>query len=150
MKIRIGKTLIKITGLLFVAIYMTACVKKKGEINGTLCFPSEYIPKMTVYLQETNLDTTFKLTTIENQRLFKFTNIPYGKYYAFAYTIDKVYIDTNDFKFKANGGYTQVVPCGLTVNCKDHSLIIIKLNNKEFKDTISICDWYGAKVPPEK
>lgn len=45
------------------------------------------------------------------------------------------------------GGFTAAVPCGLTVNCKDHSLIQIEVKNGESEDSIKISDWYGAILP---
>ncbi len=122
---------------------------KTTELNGVLCYPSDYIPKMTVYLKETNSDKVYKLTTTDNQRLFKFTNIPFGDYCAYAYTFDKTLTDTSGIETKASGGYTKAVPCGLTVNCNDHTLINFKIDNNISKDTISICDFYGAIVPTE-
>jgi hypothetical protein len=105
---------------------------------------------MTVYLKHKDSDKIYKLTTAENQRLFKFNNIPFGDYFAYAYTIDKTLSNTSGVETKASGGYTKAVPCGLTVQCNDHSLIKIEINNKITEDTILICDWYGAIVPKEK
>ena len=41
-------------------------------------------PKMTVYLKQTNSNKVYKQITKENQRLFKFTDIPNGEYCAYA------------------------------------------------------------------
>ena len=140
----------KIIGILLFVNFLTACSDKTGELNGVLCYPSEYIPKMNVYLKEKNSDKIYKLTTVENQRLYKFTDIAYGDYVAYAYTVDKTMSDINGVEYKSSGGYTHAVPCGLTVKCKDHSLIEIKIDKKIYSDTISICDFYGAIVPTEK
>lgn len=123
---------------------------KASELNGVLCYPSDYIPKMKVYLMEINSDKVYKLTTTENQRLFKFTNIPFGDYCAYAYTIENTLTEPSGIKIKASGGYTKAVPCGLSVKCKDHTLINFKIDNSVSKDTIRICDFYGAIVPTEK
>lgn len=131
-------------------ILLTACNSKVATVNGTLCYPSEYLPKMNVYLKEAKSNKVYKVITQENQQAFKFKSIPFGDYYAYAYTIEDLTIDSNGKKAKASGGFTQAVPCGLNVNCTDHSLIPIKLRSKTNKEVIKICDWYGAKVPSEK
>jgi hypothetical protein len=121
-----------------------------SELNGVLCYPSDYyIPEMTVYLRQTNSDKVYKLTTKENQSLFKFKDIPFGEYCCYAYTLDSTIEDTNGIKTKAIGGYTKAVPCGLTIDCNDHTLINFKIDSISSKDTISICDFYGAIVPNE-
>lgn len=127
----------------------TSQIIQTGELNGTLCFPSDYIPEMTVYLQDISNKKVYKILIQEDQRSFKFNDLPFGDYYAYAYTIEKVSSDVNGNSFKASGGFTKAVPCGLSVDCNDHSLIPIEIDAKITKDTISICDWYGALVPDE-
>jgi hypothetical protein len=118
----------------------------KGEVIGRLCYPSDYLPKMTVYLKEVNTKKTYTLTTKEDQEFFRFIDIPYGKYIAYAYSIENVVTDEYGLKVKSSAGFTKAVPCGLTVECVDHTLIIF---NVDSRDTISICDSYGAIVPLE-
>ena len=120
-----------------------------SEINGVLCYPSEYIPEMTIYLKDINSQAIHKLKTKENQRLFKFSDIPRGQYFIYAYTVEKTSVDSNGSPSKAKGGYSKAVSCGLTVKCNDHQLLPIGLKDKIFRDTVSLCDWYGAIVPEE-
>jgi len=139
----------KILGILLSLLFLSACVARKGEINGVLCYPSDYVPSMNVYLKETHSQKIYKLTTNQDQRRFKFRNIPFGDYTAYAYTLDKVSMDRKGAQSQAKGGYTKAVACGLTIHCHDHSLIKIKIKSRRYKDTISICDFYGAIVPTE-
>lgn len=132
-----------------IALLLMACNSNVATVNGTLCYPSEYVPKMTVYLKESKSKKVYKVITQEAQQSFKFKGIPFGDYFAYAYTLEKVMMDSDGKGSKASGGFTQAVPCGLTVNCNDHSLIPVKLRSRVHKDAIKICDWYGAKVPPE-
>lgn len=129
---------------------LSSNIKATKELNGTLCYPSDYIPKMTVFLQEVATGKIHKITTQEDQRSFKFSDIPFGDYYAYAYAIDQTQTDSKGNTSKASGGFTKAVPCGLSVECNDHTLIQIKVDNEITKDTISICDWYGAIVPDEQ
>ena len=135
---------------LFFALVLTSCVSTTGVVQGTLCFPSEYIPAMNVYLKAAGSNTVYKLVSKENQRTFAFKKIPEGSYVAFAYTFEETSVDLNNKKSKASGGFTRFVPCGLSVNCKDHTLIDFKVKKGKTTNAISICDWYGAIVPAEK
>ena len=105
---------------------------------------------MNVYLKSVNTDKSFKLSITEDQRTFKFKKVPAGSYVAFAYTIEETLIDFHNKKSKASGGFTRFVPCGMAVDCKDHTLISFKVNKGKTTGAISICDWYGAIVPAEK
>jgi len=132
------------------AIALTSCASTTGVVQGTLCFPSEYIPAMNVYLKAAGSNTIYKLVSKENQRTFAFKKIPEGNYVAFAYTLEETSVDLNNKKSKASGGYTRFVPCGLSVDCKDHTLIDFKVKKGKTTNAIGICDWYGAIVPAEK
>src|SRR5687768_12428947 len=141
----------KTTSILFLltAIIMLGCDSKQGVVKGTLCYPSDYIPPMTVYLKNQDTKKIYRQVTKQNQKNFSFKEIPDGKYVAFAYTLDETLIDNQNKTSKAGGGYTQFVPCGLSVECEDHSLIEILVVNGTGSPGIEICDWYGAIIPPE-
>jgi hypothetical protein len=145
------KRMTKFTLVLFAAAaVLVSCVSTTGVVQGKLCFPSEYIPAMNVYLKTVGADKVYKLASKENQQAFTFKKIPEGNYVAFAYTVEATSLDLNNKKSKASGGFTQFVPCGLSVDCKDHTLISFKVSKGKATDAISICDWYGAIVPAEK
>src|SRR5882762_9605841 len=133
---------------LSIAIALTSCVSTTGIVQGKLCFPSEYIPAMNVYLKAAGTNTIYKLVSKENEQTFTFKKIPQGSYVAFAYTAEATMLDLNNKKSKGSGGYTRFVPCGLSVDCKDHTLISFKVTKGKITNAISICDWYGAIVPP--
>ena len=126
------------------AILMTSCSSTSGTVKGTVCYPSEYIPAMNVYLKNKETSKIYSLDVNENQKPFKFKKIPAGNYIAFAYTVQEISTDANNKSAIANGGYTHAVPCGLTVECKDHSLLVFKVQNGKTTKNIEICDWFGA------
>lgn len=103
-----------------------------GTINGTVCFPSEFIPEMIVYLQETTTNNTTNVQIAENQNNFS-QQVPAGTYVAYAWLQD----------FSVGGSYSQMVPCGLSVNCIDHSLIQFVVSASQTVSGIAVCDWYG-------
>jgi len=45
------------------------------------------------------------------------------------------------------GSYSQAVPCGLSVDCTDHSLIPVTVNAGQDVTGIDVCDWYGPPPP---
>ena len=135
---------------LFLVFSLSSCAGTTGVVQGKLCFPSEYIPVMNVYLKASNSNTIYKLVSKENEQTFTFKKIPEGSYVAFAYTTEATLLDLNNKKSKGSGGYTRFVPCGLSVDCKDHTLINFKVQKGKTTNAISICDWYGAIVPAEK
>ena len=135
--------------LFFTITLLTSCGTATGTVKGTLCYPSDYIPTMNVYLKNKETNKTYLLIIKENQQSFKFKKIQEGNYIAFAYTITETITDFNNKSSKASGGYTHAVPCGLTVNCNDHSLISFNVKNGKTTKAIRICDWYGAIIPKE-
>lgn len=129
--------------LLLAVIILTSCEpKQKGSVKGELCYPSDYIPSLKVILKNKESGKTFTLITNDDDKTFEIKNIPIGHYVAYAYkTEDK----TRDY----GGGFTEAVPCSLTIDCKDHSLIEFEVKPNETKDGIRICDWYGAILPKD-
>jgi len=127
-----------------ISISLSCTNNKISSVHGHLCYPSEYIPRLTIYLQNKNTQEILKLVTANNDSIFEFKNVPDGEYIAYAYTIDSCSIDPNtNIKSKCCGGYSKAVPCGLSVNCLDQNLIIFKVKNGGCKDDIRICDWYS-------
>ena len=111
----------------------TATTASFGTVEGTICFPSEVIPAMTAYFQETAGDEIVELSVEENQATYSI-KVPAGNYQAYAWLPD----------FAFGGSYSNMVPCGLQVGCNDHSLIIFAVAAGETTSGVDICDWYGG------
>lgn len=126
------------------AVLLTSCGSTSGTVKGTVCYPAEYIPAMIVYLKNKETSKIYSLDIEENQKPFKFKKIPEGNYIAFASTVQENLTNVNEKSAITSGGYTHAVPCGLTVDCKDHSLLIFKVENGKTTKKIQICDWFGA------
>lgn len=141
---------IKRIGFVFFVVVTYSCSDHAtGQISGKLCYPGEYIPRLNIYLKEINSGKIYRQTTGPDPTGYRFTNVLAGGYIAFAYTVEKEMSDESGNTFKGWGGYTQNVPCGLKVGCSDRTLIKINLDAGGHCDTINICDWYEANVPPE-
>lgn len=93
-----------------------------GTVSGRICFPSEHIPAMTLYLQNMSKNKLFRFPIQENQFHYQFQLEP-GEYLAYAWTLN----------FEIAGGYTY----------EDHRLKSFYLNAGKSVTGIDICDWYG-------
>jgi len=110
-----------------------------GTVTGKICYPSQSIPPLTLYFKNVENGEIANMDTDLNQDTYELETVP-GSYVAYAY------IKGLD---ERPGGYTEFVPCGLTTDCTDHSLIEFKVVDDGLTSDIDVCDWYGAVVPEE-
>ncbi|MEW5872551.1 MAG: carboxypeptidase-like regulatory domain-containing protein [Chloroflexota bacterium] len=111
-----------------------------GSISGSLSFPSEGIPPLRVVAFNIGTGEYYFVTTVQNQGTYIIENLTAGVYHVVAYVLDGSYA----------GGYSQAVPCGLSVNCADHSLIDVTVNPDQETTNINPADWYAppGSFPP--
>lgn len=115
-------------------------VPQFGSIRGSLSYPSEFIPPLRVVALDLATQQAYFVDTVENQTSYQIDNLPPGEYYVIAYTQDGLLA----------GGYTQMVPCGLSAECTDHSLIPVVVQVGEVTAGIDPADWYAPSdaFPP--
>src|SRR3972149_5100885 len=107
-----------------------------GSVAGKICYPSEFIPAMTVYFSNTTSGVYTELQISENQSDYQIDLGP-GRYIAFAYPES------------GNGGsYSRAVPCGLSAECSDHTTLAFEVRPGETTSGIDICDWYSPESVP--
>jgi hypothetical protein len=99
--------------------------------TGKICFPSEMIPAMTVYFEDTMNGLITTVPIAENQSTYEVSLEP-GTYLAYAWLPD----------FTIGGLYSYAVPCGLSVECTDHDPIVVQITPDQTVTNIDICDWY--------
>src|SRR5258706_14282495 len=104
----------------FLATLLASCVSTTGVVQGKLCFPSENVPAMNVYLKTVGADKVYKLVSKDNQQAFTFKKIPEGNYVAFAYTVETTSLDLNNKKSKASGGVQHFVSSGFFLVCSEY------------------------------
>lgn len=111
-----------------------------GSVSGNLSYPSEGIPPLRVVAFRTDINEHYSVDTLQNQSTFQLDNLPAGPYYVVAYTMDG----------SLSGGYTQAVPCGLSVDCTDHSLIVVNVTDGQISGGVNPADWYAppGTFPP--
>lgn len=114
-----------------------------GGITGALSFPSEFIPPLRVVAFNLSTGESFYVDTTENQTTYTIPELPAGTYHVVAYYFptDIPIGDTAPQILAA--GYSQAVPCGLSIDCTDHSLINVQVVPGEFAQDINPGDWYA-------
>jgi hypothetical protein len=112
-----------------------------GSISGRLTYPSEYIPAQRVVAFQVGSEFYYYVQTAENQSTYQIADLPPGTYHIVAYLIDG----------DLSAGYTQAVPCGLSVDCTDHSLIGVPVTPGQDSGGIDPADWYAPEgaFPPD-
>src|SRR3989344_7055098 len=114
---------------------MPANENENGTIKGTLGYPAEGIPPLEVYaLSTTDNSKFFFIKTSQNQNSFEIEDVDPGTYYVLAYS-------ESNFA----GGWTKAVPCGLSVDCNDHSLIEVEVIAGKTTSGVKIKDWYAPE-----
>ncbi|MEK7595639.1 MAG: hypothetical protein AAB443_03595 [Patescibacteria group bacterium] len=108
-----------------------------GTIKGKLCYPSEGVPPLDIYVKNMEDGAVLTLSTKANQGTYLVEKVPVGLYVIFAYPKNSNF----------GGLYSPAVACGLSVDCTDHSPSIVKVEEGKTVENIDICDWYGNKVP---
>ena len=112
-----------------------------GVVEGQLCFPSEGIPPMNLYLQQAGAAEPLVVPISQNQTTFS-AKVPAGTYTAFAWLPD----------FSFGGSYSQMVSCGLSADCTDHTLLTFEVTGGATTASIDVCDWYSnpgdVPLPP--
>jgi hypothetical protein len=112
-----------------------------GIVEGTICFPSQGIPPMSLFLQPAGGAAPVVLGIGQDQISYSAELFP-GAYTAYAWLPD----------FSFGGSYSQAVSCGLTAECTDHSLIEFQVTAGATTSGVDLCDWYGnpgsVPLPP--
>lgn len=106
-----------------------------GSISGKLSYPSNFIPSLAVvaYVAGGSPLDYYYVIMNEGSSTYQLDNLPPGNYYVVAYVIGG----------GLNGGYSQAVPCGLSVECGDHSLIAVTVNAGQVTYNVDPGDWYA-------
>lgn len=113
-----------------------------GTIIGKLSFPTESIPPIRVVAFNINTGEYF-VTEMTDKGTYSL-EVPAGQYQVVAYPIQP----SNS---NLSGGYSQAVPCGLSINCTDHSLIAFEVKPGEQVQSIDPGDWTAppGSFPPD-
>lgn len=107
-----------------------------GVISGRLCYPSEYIPAMTIYARNADTGETWTMHVPMDTLSYEF-EVPAGDYLVFAWTDEGL-----------GGSYSEFVPCGLSVECSDHTPVVVPVAAGQRVTGVDICDFYMEEAVP--
>lgn len=91
-----------------------------GTVSGSLCYPSEFNPPMTLYFEKAGTTETIQFAIVENQLKYNVL-LPNGKYYVYAWAPG----------YNLEGAYTH--PSGLMKS--------IEVKGGQATTDIHLCDW---------
>lgn len=119
---------------------------ENGTIEGTLSYPSQFIPEdMQICAEDTN--SADKYCTDEHIADSKYTtgfgyqlDVPAGTYNVYAYL-------QSDPEYRAY--YNEFVTCGLSVDCESHQVIDVEVEAGETVSGIDPGDWYNRSPQNE-
>lgn len=114
---------------------------ENGMITGSLAYPSEILPPQRVVAFEANDPNNYFMTEIRTGGTYSL-EVPPRTYFVLAYLISPEDLGATP---GLAGAYSEAVPCGLTVECEDHSLIPVVVTPGETVEGIDPVDWY---LPP--
>ena len=97
--------------------------QRSGSITGKICYPSEHIPPMTIYIQNTNTNQIVEVPVQQDQDNYQAALEP-GTYIAYAWTSG----------FQSGGAYAYA----------EHTLKAFEVKRGSTTEHIDICDWYGG------
>lgn len=106
-----------------------------GTISGYLSYPSSFIPALNVIAFDMNNDYFYYITTSQGTSYYEISNLPPSTYYVVAYLAGEDYA----------AGYTNAVPCGLSVDCPNHYYIPVLVNAGDFVTEVNPQDWYAPE-----
>lgn len=120
-----------------------------GVITGTLSYPSEFLPNMRVVAFSLT-DGNAYFVDVVNQGTYSI-EVPAGTYYVVSYPYEGVAGKTGQADsytlsggMELSGGYSQMVPCGLSVGCDDHTLIPVTVAAGQTVEKVDPGDWYAS------
>lgn len=117
------------------AVQEQPAVLEMGSIAGSLSYPSEMIPAMTVVAFDANFPNVyFWVTTAQGSSTYQIDNLPANNFYYIVAYVDGL-----------AGGYTNAVPCGLSADCTDHSLMAVLVSNGQVSYGADPTDWYAPQ-----
>ena len=120
-----------------------------ATITGALSYPSEFLPPMRVVAFSLTDKKAYFVDTAKNQGQFSL-KVPAGSYYLVSYLHEGTAGETGQVESYTlgggpfAGGYTQMVPCGLTANCEDHTLLPLTVTEGQ-SVTANPGDWYAPE-----
>ena len=119
----------------------TATPVQAGSITGTVSYPAEGIPPMTIYAipVDTGGSRFHTVRTISNQGTYSIQGVEPGNYHLFAVPSGGLGPAPQHFV----GAYTTAVACGLAASCNDHTPVRVTVTAGHAITGIAVTDFYA-------
>jgi hypothetical protein len=124
-----------------------AAAPQTGVIEGLLSYPSEFIPDDMVICAE-NLATKQIYSTHKHVKAKKYQykvgyklTVPPGDYHVYAQLPDPATYGA-EYPKDYRAYYSEFVKCGMSIECKDHTPIVVTVKSGETLSGIDPQDWY--------
>lgn len=129
------RTKILATTTLLAALLATpvASQSRPGRIEGSLSYPSDYIPALKVCAKNIRNSTLSCIQTKKDQKQYRI-EVPPGTYHVYATVTIAGQKDT--------AYYSRAVTCGLRYGCNDHRPIAVTVRASQVVKNINPQDWY--------
>jgi hypothetical protein len=125
-----------------------AAAPQPGVIEGSLSYPSEFIPDdMTICAEDLATKQIYSTNKHVKAKKYQYKvgyklTVPPGDYHVYAQLPDPArYGATYTKDYRAY--YSQFIKCGLSVECQDHTPIVVKVKSSETVSGIDPQDWYN-------
>lgn len=113
-----------------------------GSISGVLSYPSEFLPPQRVVafrVVDGKWTKDYRyVDTVQGESEYTIGGLKPGSYWVIAYPGKPVGQSGG-----LAGGYSQAVPCGLSVDCKDHTLLVVPVEAGKDTSGVNPGDWYA-------
>jgi hypothetical protein len=131
-----------LTPLVQVPVTLAPSAAATGSIAGALNYPSDFIPPLRVYAINTSSGQGYYIETMLNQGSFTMIGLPVATYHVLARPRETTALIA---------GYSNAVPCGLGVECTDHTLIPVTVTAGITTSGANVFDWYAppGTFPPD-
>jgi len=126
------------------AAVLQAAAAGAASIEGSITFPSQLVPSLTVYASEVDTARVHSVQLVRGQANFS-VEVPFGRYL--------VFLAPNETGApNVYGAYTQYSLCGPHVEgrCEDHALIPVAVTAKAPHPAVTIDDWYLTDAVAEQ
>ena len=124
-----------------------AAAPQPGVIEGSLSYPSDFIPPdMTIVAENPATKKIYSTREHLNSKKYQYLvgyklAVPPGDYHVYAQLPDPAKYGA-DFPRDYRAYYSEFVKCGQTADCKSHAPIVVKVTGGETISGIDPQDWY--------
>ena len=121
-------------------IYAGESKKSSGTIKGKLGYAGDEVPAMAVCAEMVTTNKTTCVNTKEGASSFSLS-VQSGSYFVFAHLLKNRGGCTTSYR----AYYDEMVKCGLSVECKSHAPIEVRVLPGQTVSNIEPVDWYNQK-----